>query len=177
MTMVSAQVPGADREQRLNQWISAYADAVLRVCFVYLSDAALAEDAMQDTFLKAWNAMDSFEGRNGCSEKTWLIRIAINVCHGYKRTRWFRHVDMSRELAMLPASYQTVPSKDRALFMDILRLPEKYKQVVLLYYYQEMTLAETAKVLSISRSAAHGRLKKALGLLRTSLTGRDEDEE
>jgi DNA-directed RNA polymerase specialized sigma24 family protein len=48
--MVSAAVPGADREQRLEQWITEYADAVLRTCFVYLSDAALAEDAMQDTF-------------------------------------------------------------------------------------------------------------------------------
>lgn len=174
--MVGVQVPDADREQRLNEWITRYADAVLRVCFVYLSDAALAEDAMQDTFLKAWNAMDTFEGRNGCSEKTWLIRIAINVCRGYRRMRWFRHVDMSMELEKLPAAYQAIPPEDRTLFLDILRLSEKYKNVILLYYYQELTLEETAKALSISRSTAHSRLKKALGLLRRSLTGRDQDE-
>ncbi len=174
--MVGAKVPGADREQRLNQWITEHADAVLRVCFVCLSDAALAEDAMQDTFLKAWHAMDTFEGRNGCSEKTWLIRIAINVCRGYRRTRWFRHVDMSKEIGELPAAWQAVAPEDRTLFLDILRLGEKYRQVILLYYYQEMTLEETARALSISRSTAHSRLKKALGLLRCSLTGRDQDE-
>ena len=80
--MVSAAVPGADREERLEQWITEYADAVLRTCFVYLSDASLAEDAMQDTFLNAWRGMDAFEGRNGCGVKTWLLTIAVNVCRG-----------------------------------------------------------------------------------------------
>ena len=80
------------------------------------------------------------------------------------------------ELEKLPFRYQAVAPEDRTLFLDILRLGDKYRQVILLYYYQEMTLEETAKVLSISRSAAHSRLKKALGLLRLSLTGRDQDE-
>ncbi len=175
--MVSAAVPGADRALRLEQWITEYADAVLRACFVYLSDAALAEDAMQDTFVKAWRSMDTFEGRNGCSEKTWLMRIAINVCHSYKRTKWFRHVDLSKALDELPPACQAVLPEDRTLFLDILRLPEKYKQVILLYYYQELTLVECAAALSISRSAAHHRLKKARELLRLGLTGRDHDEE
>ena len=174
--MVSATVQGAGRVERLEQWISDYSSTVLRVCFVYLSDAALAEDAMQDTFLKAWSAMDTFEGRNGSSEKTWLIRIAINVCHSYKRLQWFRHVDLSRELEKLPPTYQTVLPEDRTLFMDILRLPEKYKQVILLYYYQEMTLMECAKILNLSRSATHHRLKKAQALLRLELGGRDQYE-
>jgi RNA polymerase sigma-70 factor (ECF subfamily) len=169
--MVSAAVPGADREQRLEQWITKYADAVLRTCFVYLSDAALAEDAMQDTFLKAWRGMDTFEGRNGCSEKTWLMRIAINVCHGYRRLSWFRHVDLTRALETLPASCQAILPEDRTLFLDILRLPEKYKQVILLYYYQDMTLEEAAQALLISRSATHHRLKRAQELLRLGLTG------
>ncbi len=175
--MIGAAVPGADRALRLEQWITDYSDAVLRTCFVYLSDATLAEDAMQDTFLKAWRSMDTFEGRNGCSEKTWLLRIAINVCRSYARTKWFRHVDLRQALESLPAAYQTILPEDRTLFLDILRLNEKYKQVILLYYYQELTLEECAKALSISRSAAHHRLKKAQALLRHSLTGRDQDEE
>jgi RNA polymerase sigma-70 factor (ECF subfamily) len=149
---------------------------VLRTCFVYLSDASLAEDAMQDTFLKAWRGMDTFEGRNGCSEKTWLLRIAINVCHSYARSRWFRHVDLKRTLETLPAAYQTIFPEDRSLFLDILRLPEKYKQMILLYYYQDLTLEECAQALSVSRSAAHQRLKKAQALLRPSLGGRDQYE-
>ncbi|MBQ8202558.1 MAG: hypothetical protein IJZ74_12410 [Clostridia bacterium] len=67
------------REQLLEGWIRIYGTSILRTCFICLSDAREAEDAMQETFLKAWRAMDRFERRNGASEKTWLTHIAINV--------------------------------------------------------------------------------------------------
>ena len=72
--MEFASVPS---ENRLREWISRYSDDVLRTCFVLLSDRALAEDAMQDTFMKAWKAMSQFEGRENASPKTWLMRIAV----------------------------------------------------------------------------------------------------
>ena len=61
-------------ERRLEDWMRTYGTAILRTCFVILSDAREAEDAMQDTFLRAWRAMDTFEQRNGASVKTWLMR-------------------------------------------------------------------------------------------------------
>ncbi|MGI6700740.1 MAG: sigma factor [Christensenellales bacterium] len=66
------------REQRFIEWMKTYGDIILRTCFVYSFNVHDAEDAAQDTFLKAWKAMEQFEKRNGASEKTWLIKIAIN---------------------------------------------------------------------------------------------------
>ena len=83
-----ASVPS---ETRLKEWISRYSDDVLRTCFVLLSDQSLAEDAMQDTFTKAWKNMSQFEGRENASPKTWLMRIAVNTCKDYRRTQWLRH--------------------------------------------------------------------------------------
>ena len=77
-------------EIRIRNWMDQYGDALLKVCIVYLTDYGLAEDAVQDTFLNAWRFMDRFEGRNGCSEKTWLTSIAVNVCRSYRRTKWFQ---------------------------------------------------------------------------------------
>ena len=165
-----------EAQQRLEGWIRSYGNAVLRTCFVFLADARQAEDAVQDTFLRAWQAMDQFEGRNACSEKTWLMKIAVNVCHDYRRSRWFRHVDLSKALDELPPHMLAVLPEDRLLMVDILRLPEKYKQVLLLYYYQDLTLEETAQALGISRSTVHHRLKKAEALLRSALTGGDANE-
>lgn len=54
-----------------------------RLCFMYLSDWQLAEDALQETFLKVFRKYDTFAGRS--SEKTWLVRIAVNVCKDYLR--------------------------------------------------------------------------------------------
>jgi len=154
------------REQRLSRWIEEYGNSILKICFIYLADRSLAEDATQDTFLKAWKNISQFEKRNKCSEKSWLMRIAINTCHDYHRTRWFRHMDMRRALEDLPESMVSVSEFDRTLFLDIAALPEKYKQVILLRYYQDMTIEETASALQIGPSAVNYRLRKALQMLK-----------
>lgn len=84
-------VEQSSKEQTLESWMRTYGTDILRICFVILSDACEAEDAMQDTFLRAWRAMDNFKERNA-SPKTWLIRIAINICRNYRRRCWFRHI-------------------------------------------------------------------------------------
>ena len=167
--MVYAKAPDAGRKARLEHWIAAYGDDILRMCFVYLSDMNLAEDAMQDTFLKAWNNMAQFEQKNGSTAKTWLTRIAINTCHDYHRSRWFRHVDRTKVLQEITAEQVPVATQERALFFALLTLPVKHKQTVLLYYYQGMTLQEIADCLSISVSAVHQRLQKSQALLKASL--------
>jgi RNA polymerase sigma-70 factor (ECF subfamily) len=154
------------KEAKLEKWVSEYSDAVLQTCFVYLADRTMAEDAMQDTFIKAWKSMERFEGRSGCSEKTWIMRIAINTCKDYKRSAWFKHVDLSKALEEMPQPLQMVSDESRFLFVDLMGLPSKLKQVVLLYHYQDMSMAEVGQALQISRSAVQDRLQKAYSLLR-----------
>lgn len=158
------------REERLMGWMERYSQAILRTCFVYLGRSQEAEDAMQDTFLKAWKAMDSFDSARGASEKTWLMKIAVNVCHDYHRSRWFRHVDLTRALEDLPSRYLRLEPREETLLLDVMRLPEKQKQVILLYYYQEMTVKEAAEALGVAPSTVYQRLKKAEQTLRINLT-------
>ena len=164
----------AVKARRLEGWVLDHGAAILRTCFLYLSDRSLAEDAAQDTFLKAWQNMDQFDGSRGTSEKAWLMRIAINTCHDLHRSRWFRHVDMRKALEDLPPRYLRVedPEQDE-LILDIMALPRKQKEVILLYYYQEMRLEEIAQALGVRASTVHYRLKKARTLLKNQLTGGD----
>ncbi len=163
---------GADQKaQRFEGWVRQHGPSILRTCFVYLADKSLAEDATQDTFLKAWKHMERQERQSIENEKAWLMRIAINVCHDYHRSRWFRYADTERALEELPSRYLLTDPEDRTLLLDIMRLPEKQKQVILLYYYQGMTLEEVGSVLGISAATAHYRLKKAEAALKTVLTG------
>lgn len=174
--MDNALAPSSVREDKLEEWIVSYGDDILRTCFLFLTDAALAEDAAQDTFFKAWQSMDQFESRNHCSEKTWLVRIAINTCKNYKRSAWFRHIDLTRAIEDLPASFHAASQEDKTFFLDIVRLPQKYRQVIILHYYQDMPLKEVADMLHISRSTAYHRLQKAQQLLRITL-GREDFHE
>lgn len=110
------------REEIINQLIACYEKDLLRLCYVSLGDAALAEDAVQETFWKAYRHWSTFRG--GSSEKTWLIRIAINVCRDMARKGWFR---MARATVALEGAALSQPEEGRethtALMAEILALP------------------------------------------------------
>ena len=169
--MDRAEVPSMSREQRLSEWIEDYSDTILRTCYLYLSDHSQAEDATQDTWIKAWKHMDDFECKKIVNEKAWLLRIAINTCKDYRRSAWFRHIDRKQALDELPPHLVSVEPKDHTLTLMVMELPDRYKQVILLYYFQGLTMLETAEALGTSQSTVHRRLKKAEELLKVSLTG------
>lgn len=161
-----------DRDEQLSEWLKEYGDLINRTCCLILGDRALAEDAAQETFLRAWKSMVEIKG--DASPKTWLTRIAINVCRNIRRTAWFRRNDRCITPEDLPL---TAPAEDRTLFLLVQQLPEKHRQIIVLRYYQGMSLDEAARVLGISRSTAHHRLQKALQALRIDLDeGRDEHD-
>ena len=167
--MEHAVVPGMTREQKLSEWIEQYSDSILRTCYLYLSDMQMAEDALQETWIKAWKYMDDPSRKPVANEKAWLFRIAINTCRDYRRTAWFRHVDRSKALDELPPQLIAVEPEDRTLTLMVMDLPDRYKQVILLYYYQGLTIQETASVLGLSVAAIHRRLRKAEALLKSAL--------
>ena len=82
--------PGNHPEARISRMVKTYEKDLLRLCCMYLKDAVMAEDAVQETFLKAYKSLHAFRGES--SEKTWLMRIAINVCKDMQRTAWFRNL-------------------------------------------------------------------------------------
>ena len=78
------------------------------------------------------------------NEKAWLMRVAMNTCRDYRRTLWFKHIDFKASLDELPPSYISVPEEDRDLVIEVSNLPDKYKRLVLLYYYSN-TSAHTGQ--------------------------------
>lgn len=160
----------AEQVAQLTQWVRQHSEPLLRICFIQLADRALAEDALQETFIKAWKAMPGNPDDAIRNEKAWLSRIALNVCRDIRRSRWMRHVDFSKALEDLPPSLVAVQPEDRALLMDIHRLPDKYRQVLILYYYQHLTLRDVGEVLGLDASTVHYRLKKAQQCLKRKLT-------
>ena len=155
------------REAALERLVAEHQTALVRMCCLCLGDASLAEDAAQETFLKAYRALDSFRGE--CDEKTWLMRIAINTCRDYHRTAWLRHVDRGTPLEALPEAGAEDAHPDGEVIRAVTALPRREREAVLLRYYQEMTIAEAAQALRISQSAVKQRLQRANRRLRDRL--------
>ena len=162
--MTAVKDPGGDR---LEDLMRRYGDALVRMCCLYLHDAALAQDAAQDTFIKAWRNLGQFRGE--CDERTWLMRIAINTCRDYHRTAWLRHVDRSTPLEALPEAGAEDAHSDGEIIRAVMALSRREREAVLLRYYQEMTIAEAAQALRISQSAVKQRLRRANRRLRDRL--------
>lgn len=161
--------PDSILDQELCRLVEQYQTALLRMCYLYLHDAALAEDAVQETFLKAYKAMDTYRGDG--SGKTWLMRIAINTCRDMRRSAWFRYVDRRITPEILHEPSVQVEKADEELTLAIMKLPRKLKEVIMLYYYQGMKIAEVAATLEVAPSSVSGRLSRAKKKLRTVLEG------
>lgn len=157
----------------LDRLMQQHGNRLLRLCAMSLQDASLAQDAVQDTFLKAFRRFDQFRGE--AEALTWLTSIALNVCRDYRRTAWFRHVDRRVEADALPHSAD-FPFPDHTVIQAVAALPPRYREVVLLRYYQNMTQRDIAAVLHISDRAVRQRLTKAGAILREQLKEWYEDE-
>ena len=147
--------------------IKQYGDTIFRMCFIYLHDTGLAEDAMQETFVKAFRNYTAF--KHECSEQSWLMRIAINTCKDMKRSTWFKYVDRRKTLEHLPDAVYEYDPVDDTLIKEVMKLPVKYKDVMLLRYYQNLTIADIATVLHIPVGTVATRLTDAKKRLRRKL--------
>ena len=167
--MIAELGPSCNEEEEFSRLVSQHQRQLLHMCAMYLHNHAAAEDAVQETFLKAYRALPQFRGE--CSEKTWLMRIAVNVCRDMARSAWFRHNDrrITPEELQLPAQQSLYDDQEEDLAQAIMKLPRKYKDALLLYYYQDMTQEEVALALNASPSSISKRLKYAREKLRVLL--------
>ena len=171
--MEAVKDPDSRRDQTIERLITQHQTSLLRLCYVQLQDQALAEDAVQETFLKAYKGFDSFRGDS--SEKTWLTRIAVNTCRDFQRGGWFKHTDRRVTPDMLPVGTVQPDTEDLDLSLAVLKLPRKMREAILLYYYQDMSTEEIAETLGIAQSSVSNRLRRGREKLRKLLEGRDQD--
>ena len=153
-------------DSAFEELVSQNQDKLLRTCYLYLRDRQLAEDAVQETFLKAYRSLQAFRGDR--SQKTWLTRIAINTCRDLYRSEWFRHMDRRMTPEDLPECGAPFSSREESLIVEVMRLPRRLREVTLLYYYHGMDERDIAEALSISRSAVSDRLSRARRKRRAS---------
>lgn len=170
-------VKGPDSGQRetaaqaIERLISEHQTQLKRLCYLYLHDVQLAEDAVQEAFIKAMRGWEQFRGE--CSEKTWLTGIAIRTCCDMRRGFWFRRVERRVTPEALPERAQEADETERELTLAVMNLPLKLREATILYYYQGMSTTEIAQALAITQPTVSNRLKRAREKLRVLLEGRN----
>ncbi len=143
---------------------------VYRVCYAYMKNPADTEDAVQDTFVQMIRKGPVFENEE--HEKAWLIRTAENVCRNVLRYWWRRHEDIDDHYDLQSPDHSEADS----LMQTVMALPDKYKTVVYLYYYEGYSSAEIAGMLGRPQSTIRNYMTEARRLLKER-SGEDFDEE
>ena len=164
--------PDNIREEMFEAMVAQYQALLLKMCYVWLCDFEQARDAVQETFLKAYRSRNMLL-RNE-SEKAWLLKIARNTCRDMKRAAWYRHTDRRITPEDLPESAAPAAQKDLDLTAAIMALPDKLKDVILLHYYENLSVTEIARILNIAQPSVSNRLTRARLRLRAILEKGDE---
>lgn len=151
-------------KQEAEQLIEAYADAVYRLAYARTGSREDAEDVTQETFLRLVRTKPQFRDRE--HSRAWLLRVAMNCAADLRRSPWRRRTRPLEEAEQLAA----VPEETAGGVMEaVLALPERYRAVVHLYYYEGLSAAEIAAILGKREGTINTRLCRARAMLRTKL--------
>jgi len=158
----------SEMTSEITRLIEQYGDDILRTAMVILKSKELAEDVYQETFLRVCRSFSNY--RRESSEKTWITSIAVNVCRDYMRSSWKKRVIVTEDFLTYSSDSDTEEliekrNERKELLDAIMKLPDKYRQIIHLYYYQEMDVKDIAKVLKIPGGTVKSRLFKARNLL------------
>ncbi|MDR1960941.1 MAG: sigma-70 family RNA polymerase sigma factor [Gracilibacteraceae bacterium] len=159
-------------ESEARRAVELYADTVRRVCFLHMKNHSDVEDVFQDVFLKYVLRIAPFDSYE--HEKAWLIRVAVNACKDVHKS-FFRRKGLSLEELDSEPSYD-MPEDSRAILDAVLALPEKYRDVIYLFYYEGYSAVEIAGLLGKNENTIYTWLSRAKGKLKDALGGDFADE-
>ena len=147
-------------------------DDLYRTAVRVIGDRQTAEDLVQETYLEAWKSFRRFEPGTNC--RAWLFKILFHVIHHHRR-KWFRFKFIGEDESMLeqilvyePPIPQDITDED--MLAALARVPQDYREVLLLADVQEFSYKEVADTLNIPIGTVMSRLSRGRAVLRTQLS-------
>ena len=156
--------PFGNKRQEFEIAYELYADMLYRLALTYMKHREDAEDIVQEVFTKYFCGFHL--PLKGEQEKAWFIRVTINQCQDALRKRSYRQHDSLEEVAEMVGGRE--PKTDE-LSEVLEKLPDKYKDVIVLHYLEGYSVEEVAKILGLSASATKMRLKRAREFMKEEL--------
>ena len=154
----------------LEYLMRTYGNDVLRMAYSYVKDYDTAEDIFQEVFLRYMKNKKSFVSEEHL--KAWLIRVTVNCCKSAYLAPWNDNVSLED----IGDVADTFSEDERGVYEEILKLPIDYKTVIILFYYENMSVSDIAKTLRVTEGAVKMRLTRARNLLKLNLEGEEDNK-
>ena len=156
----------------VQELVEMYKDNIYAAAFNICKSAADAEDVVQDTFLQYYMTKKEFDDEKHI--RYWLLRVAINKAKNIQSS-FRRKNEMSLEDYVETLTFETPESRE--LFEEVMKLPEKYRVVIHLFYYEDYSVKEIVKILRTTESSVKVRLSRGRAKLKDALKEEWEDEQ
>jgi RNA polymerase sigma-70 factor, ECF subfamily len=182
MPYVFEQLSEKDKEKVIDELIDSYSKNVYLLAYSYVKDKGLAEDISQEVFIKCYKHLKTFRGE--ANIKSWIYRITVNTAKDAVRSKAFQVLKYPKlffeNFTRTRSSEDTflVQNQAEILMKSVLRLPTKYREVIILHYFEEQRVDEIAAILHLNSNTVKTRLLRARAILKDQLKGVDwiEDE-
>ena len=156
---------------RFTAAVERHQNMVYRTALHALGSPQDADDAAQEVFLRLFRHRGAFE--SGEHLRRWLLRVTVNYCRDVLKSPWRKRRVSWEELPETPVFDRP---EQAALYREVMALPEKYRTVLNLFYYEELTVREIGELLGVEPSTVTTRLARARRRLKERL-GEDWQDE
>lgn len=152
-------------QEEFRRVFESYKKLVYTVAFSFMKNSQDSNDVMQDVFFKLYECMDELTGDD--AYRRWLISVTANTCKNYLRSSWHSRVFTLDEASELSCEEDFGEKSD--LFTAVMRLPEKERVLIHLYYYEGCSAREISKILKINESTVRVRIMRGREKLKKFL--------
>ena len=160
--------------EAIDEIMDKYGQEILQLAFSYVKNKQIAEDLTQEIFVKCYKSLHTYSGKS--KFRTWLWRIASNHCKDYLKS-WYNKNVFTSDYQPIYDSNQTNSAEqtfiqdeeDSQLAAAVMELPVNYREVIYLFYFEEMTIKEISVVTEVKENTIKTRLKRAKELLKERL--------
>ena len=149
--------------------LDTYSKMIVRLAFTYTKSLCDAEDIAQDVFVSLIEKNKTFE--NSEHEKAWLIRVTVNKSKNFVKSSWVK-----KTVPIDEAMTKTTEEKSDDILEEVLKMPEKYRTVIHLFYYEGYPINEIAEILGKSTGTIGTWLSRGRKILKERLEGGFTDE-
>lgn len=157
---------GEPVSNNLDALFRTYGDMVYRLALVRTKSVADAEDVVQEVFLRCLKHNPVFQSAE--HQKAWLIKVTVNCSKTLLGSAFRRHSVSEDALGELASEDET---PDSTVYDAVLKLPEKYRTAIHLYYYEDYSVKEIASLMRTTESTVKSWLHRARGMLKEMLGG------
>ncbi|EDL65298.1 sigma-70 family RNA polymerase sigma factor [Bacillus sp. SG-1] len=170
----------ACKEEWLEGLMNMYGENLTKLAYNYVKDWKLAEDIVQDVFVTCYHHFEKIEEIN--SIKSCIYRISINKSKDVLRSSAYRKTIVGSSFFSLFKASEPSPemrmikrSEEERLSLSVLDLPVKYREIIILYYYEELSVEKICEILNMNPNTVKTRLNRGRAKLKNSMERRDSE--